>query len=67
MFLFKVKYFVPLVHYLPSFPLGFRLALVQLQVSAVKTENLNRACGLVRTAAGQGAKLVVLPVRIVTF
>ncbi|XP_053167345.1 omega-amidase NIT2 isoform X2 [Hemicordylus capensis] len=40
---------------------NFRLALIQLQVSAVKTENLNRAFGLVRTAAAQGAKIVVLP------
>ncbi|XP_003219231.2 omega-amidase NIT2 isoform X1 [Anolis carolinensis] len=40
---------------------NFRLALIQLQVSAVKTENVSRACGFVRTAAQQGAKLVVLP------
>ncbi|XP_066478772.1 omega-amidase NIT2 [Tiliqua scincoides] len=40
---------------------NFRLASIQLQVSTVKTENLNRACGFVRTAAAQGAKLVVLP------
>ncbi|XP_007427519.1 omega-amidase NIT2 isoform X1 [Python bivittatus] len=40
---------------------NFRLALIQLHVSTVKTDNLNRACRLVRTAAGQGAKLVVLP------
>ncbi|XP_034268332.1 omega-amidase NIT2 isoform X2 [Pantherophis guttatus] len=39
----------------------FRLALIQLHVSAAKTENLNRACRLVRTAAGQGAKIVILP------
>ncbi|XP_061484209.1 omega-amidase NIT2 isoform X1 [Rhineura floridana] len=39
----------------------FRLALIQLRVSAAKTENLNRACDLVKSAAGQGAKLVVLP------
>ncbi|ETE66227.1 hypothetical protein L345_07996 [Ophiophagus hannah] len=36
---------------------NFRLALIQLHVSAVKTDNLNRACRLVRTAAGQGAKI----------
>ncbi|XP_034972081.1 omega-amidase NIT2 isoform X2 [Zootoca vivipara] len=40
---------------------NFRIALIQLHVSAAKTENLNRACGLVRSAAQQGAKLVVLP------
>ncbi|CAI5772955.1 omega-amidase NIT2 [Podarcis lilfordi] len=40
---------------------NFRIALIQLHVSAAKTENLNRACGLVRSAAEQGAKLVVLP------
>ncbi|KAM6448025.1 omega-amidase NIT2 [Liasis olivaceus] len=40
---------------------NFRLALIQLHVSTVKRDNLNRACRLVRTAAGQGAKLVVLP------
>ncbi|XP_070606153.1 omega-amidase NIT2 [Erythrolamprus reginae] len=40
---------------------NFRLALIQLHVSAVKTDNLNRACRLVRTAAGQGAKIVILP------
>ncbi|XP_048350429.1 omega-amidase NIT2 [Sphaerodactylus townsendi] len=40
---------------------NFRIALVQLQVSAAKTENLNRAAGLVKTAAAQGAKLVILP------
>ncbi|KAH0624995.1 hypothetical protein JD844_032979 [Phrynosoma platyrhinos] len=40
---------------------NFRLALIQLHVSAVKTDNLNRACGFIRTAAQQGAKLVVLP------
>ncbi|XP_061484210.1 omega-amidase NIT2 isoform X2 [Rhineura floridana] len=42
-------------------PAKFRLALIQLRVSAAKTENLNRACDLVKSAAGQGAKLVVLP------
>ncbi|KAL7983458.1 hypothetical protein Chor_000334 [Crotalus horridus] len=40
---------------------NFRLALIQLHVSAVKTDNLNRACRLVRIAAGQGAKIVILP------
>ncbi|XP_063161684.1 omega-amidase NIT2 [Candoia aspera] len=40
---------------------NFRIALIQLHVSAVKTDNLNRACRLVRTAAGEGAKIVVLP------
>ncbi|XP_032076159.1 omega-amidase NIT2 [Thamnophis elegans] len=40
---------------------NFRLALIQLHVSAVKTDNLNRACRLVKTAAEQGAKIVILP------
>nr|XP_056714612.1 omega-amidase NIT2 [Euleptes europaea] len=40
---------------------NFRIALIQLQVSAAKTENLDRATGFVKTAAAQGAKLVVLP------
>ncbi|XP_044298672.1 omega-amidase NIT2 [Varanus komodoensis] len=40
---------------------NFRLALIQLHVSAAKAENLNRACQFVRIAAKQGAKLVVLP------
>ncbi|CAK6441594.1 unnamed protein product [Pipistrellus nathusii] len=39
----------------------FRLALIQLQVSSVKSDNLNRACSLVRKAASQGAKIVSLP------
>uniref|UniRef100_A0A8C0P9Q8 Omega-amidase NIT2 n=1 Tax=Canis lupus familiaris TaxID=9615 RepID=A0A8C0P9Q8_CANLF len=39
----------------------FRLALIQLQVSSIKSENLARACGLVREAARQGAKVVSLP------
>uniref|UniRef100_A0A8D0GEI4 omega-amidase n=1 Tax=Sphenodon punctatus TaxID=8508 RepID=A0A8D0GEI4_SPHPU len=39
----------------------FRLGLVQLQVSAVKSDNLHQACGLVRAAAAQGAKVVALP------
>uniref|UniRef100_W5MXF2 omega-amidase n=1 Tax=Lepisosteus oculatus TaxID=7918 RepID=W5MXF2_LEPOC len=40
---------------------AFRLALVQLRVSTTKTDNLNRACGLIKEAAGQGAKVVTLP------
>ncbi|XP_070262187.1 omega-amidase NIT2 isoform X2 [Myotis yumanensis] len=39
----------------------FRLALIQLQVSSIKSDNLTRACGLVRKAAAQGAKIVSLP------
>uniref|UniRef100_A0A8D0BH91 omega-amidase n=1 Tax=Salvator merianae TaxID=96440 RepID=A0A8D0BH91_SALMN len=39
----------------------FRLALIQLHVSADKAENLNRACQFVKNATEQGAKLVVLP------
>lgn len=40
----------------------FRLAVVQLQVSSVKADNLSRARTLVKEAAGQGSKLVLLPV-----
>ncbi|XP_069053512.1 omega-amidase NIT2 [Lepisosteus oculatus] len=40
---------------------AFRLALVQLRVSTTKTDNLNRARGLIKEAAGQGAKVVTLP------
>ncbi|XP_015427626.1 PREDICTED: omega-amidase NIT2 [Myotis davidii] len=40
---------------------AFRLALIQLQVSSIKSDNLTRACGLVRKAAAQGAKIVSLP------
>uniref|UniRef100_A0A8B9Z249 omega-amidase n=1 Tax=Buteo japonicus TaxID=224669 RepID=A0A8B9Z249_9AVES len=42
-------------------PLDFRLALIQLHVSAVKSDNLQRACGLVREASAKGAKVVALP------
>ncbi|XP_064500355.1 omega-amidase NIT2 isoform X2 [Pseudopipra pipra] len=40
---------------------SFRLALIQLHVSAVKSDNLQRACGLVREASAKGAKVVALP------
>ncbi|KAK3575621.1 hypothetical protein QTP86_031499 [Hemibagrus guttatus] len=39
----------------------FRLAVVQLHVTKLKAENLSRAQKLVKEAAGQGAKVVVLP------
>ncbi|XP_076870865.1 omega-amidase NIT2 [Brachyhypopomus gauderio] len=39
----------------------FRLAVVQLRVTTSKAENLTRTKRLVHEAAGQGAKLVVLP------
>nr|XP_046155414.1 omega-amidase NIT2 isoform X2 [Oncorhynchus gorbuscha] len=39
----------------------FRLAVVQLHVTKVKADNLSRARGLIKEAAAQGAKLVVLP------
>ncbi|KAJ1117269.1 hypothetical protein NDU88_005469 [Pleurodeles waltl] len=39
----------------------FRLALIQLFVSPVKSDNLNRACKLIREAAQEGAKVVALP------
>ncbi len=40
----------------------FRLALVQLAVSADKAANITRAEGMVRKAAQSGAKIVSLPV-----
>ncbi|NWX87221.1 NIT2 amidase, partial [Nothoprocta ornata] len=39
----------------------FRLALIQLQVSTVKADNLQRACGMVKEASAKGAKVVALP------
>lgn len=39
----------------------FRLAVVQLQVTSVKADNLSRARRLVKEAAGQGVKVVLLP------
>ncbi|KAK7826490.1 hypothetical protein U0070_017071 [Myodes glareolus] len=39
----------------------FRLALIQLHVSSIKSDNVSRACSLVREAAKQGAKVVSLP------
>lgn len=39
----------------------FRLAVVQLQVTAVKAENLSRARRLVKEAAGRGGQVVLLP------
>ena len=41
-----------------------KLALVQLEVGAQKSSNLERAGSLVRAAANNGAKLVTLPVRL---
>ncbi|CAM4425398.1 unnamed protein product [Lepidochelys olivacea] len=40
---------------------NFRLALIQLHVSTVKSDNLNKACDLIRKATAQGAKVVALP------
>lgn len=40
----------------------FRLAVVQLMVTSVKADNLSRARSLVKEAAGQGSKVVLLPV-----
>ncbi|XP_067085901.1 omega-amidase NIT2 [Osmerus mordax] len=39
----------------------FRLAVVQLHVTKVKADNLSKARGLIKEAASQGAKVVVLP------
>ena len=41
----------------------FKLALIQLAVSADKALNLCRACDMIRNAVKNGAQLVVLPVR----
>lgn len=41
----------------------FRLAVVQLQVTSVKADNLSRARALVKEAAAQGSTMVMLPVR----
>ena len=41
----------------------FKLALIQLAVSADKALNLRRACEMIRNAVKNGAQLVVLPVR----
>jgi len=43
--------------------LEFRLALIQLAVSANKTDNINRATDLISKAAKQGAQLLILPVK----
>ncbi|XP_074259649.1 omega-amidase NIT2 isoform X2 [Saimiri boliviensis] len=40
---------------------AFRLALIQLHISSIKSENVTRACSLIREAAAQGAKIVSLP------
>ncbi|GAB1300342.1 Omega-amidase NIT2 [Apodemus speciosus] len=39
----------------------FRLALIQLHVSSIKSDNITRACSLIREAAKQGANIVSLP------
>ncbi|XP_007493638.1 omega-amidase NIT2 [Monodelphis domestica] len=39
----------------------FRLALIQLRVSSVKSDNLSRACDFIKEAANQGAKIISLP------
>uniref|UniRef100_A0A3Q3QW72 omega-amidase n=1 Tax=Monopterus albus TaxID=43700 RepID=A0A3Q3QW72_MONAL len=41
--------------------LEFRLAVIQLQVTSVKADNLSRARRLVKEAADQGSKVVLLP------
>nr|BAH12195.1 unnamed protein product [Homo sapiens] len=40
---------------------SFRLALIQLQISSIKSDNVTRACSFIREAATQGAKIVSLP------
>ncbi|XP_033067372.1 omega-amidase NIT2 isoform X2 [Trachypithecus francoisi] len=39
----------------------FRMALIQLQISSIKSDNVTRACSFIREAATQGAKIVSLP------
>lgn len=39
------------------------MAVIQLKVSSVKAENLSRVRRLVKEAAEQGSKMVLLPVR----
>uniref|UniRef100_A0A8C0X375 Omega-amidase NIT2 n=1 Tax=Castor canadensis TaxID=51338 RepID=A0A8C0X375_CASCN len=40
---------------------AFRLALIQLHVSSIKSDNVTRACRFVQEAAKQGAKIISLP------
>ncbi|XP_049641569.1 omega-amidase NIT2, partial [Suncus etruscus] len=49
------------IHQVVFFFSAFRLALIQLQVSSIKSNNLIRACDLIREAATRGAKIVSLP------
>ncbi|KAL4675746.1 hypothetical protein H8959_009891 [Pygathrix nigripes] len=39
----------------------FHLALMQLQISSIKSDNVTQACSFIREAATQGAKIVSLP------
>uniref|UniRef100_A0A8I5MY88 Omega-amidase NIT2 n=1 Tax=Papio anubis TaxID=9555 RepID=A0A8I5MY88_PAPAN len=39
----------------------FHLALIQLQISSIKSDNVTRACTFIQEAATQGAKIVSLP------
>ncbi|XP_063662117.1 omega-amidase NIT2 isoform X1 [Pan troglodytes] len=45
----------------PALHKAFRLALIQLQISSIKSDNVTRACSFIREAATQGAKIVSLP------
>ncbi|XP_023067853.1 omega-amidase NIT2 isoform X1 [Piliocolobus tephrosceles] len=45
----------------PALHKAFRMALIQLQISSVKSDNVTRACSFIREAAMQGAKIVSLP------
>jgi len=47
--------------------LEFRLALIQLAVTANKADNVRRATDLIANASKQGAQLVSLPVSSVQF
>lgn len=58
-------YYLPLSLYSPPFQRAvLKLALVQMAVSANKSENLSRAVRMIGEAAQAGAKIVTLPVSI---
>ncbi|ELW69970.1 Omega-amidase NIT2 [Tupaia chinensis] len=40
---------------------AFRLALIQLHISSIKSDNVARACSFIREAATQGANVISLP------
>ena len=50
-----------LLNFLFFYPIGFKLALIQLGVTASKPDNLQRASKLIKEAAEKGAKVISLP------